>query len=177
MFSPLIRGKGTFLNAEVLDMESLQEILAQLPARHRAALQWFIENAGKEQPWPDPLTDGPFLATRAKGIYKPKGWKYALSVRQVLHGPYPDRDLKFRSDGTWSYSYFQENRSPSDRDTAYTNRGLLACQQDKVPVGVMLQTSSKPKALYKILGVALVADWEKGYFLLEGFAPDGHSHI
>lgn len=158
-------------------MESLQELLAQLPARHRAALQWFIENSGTQQPWPDPLPDGTHLATKAKGIYKPEWSKYALSVRQALHGPYPDRDLKFRSDGTWSFSYFQENRSPSDRDAAYTNRGLLACKRDKVPVGVMIQTSSKPNVRYQILGVALVAKWEDdGYFLLEGFASDGHSY-
>ena len=156
-------------------MESLQEILAQLLARHRTALQWFIENSGTQQPWPEPLTDGTHLVTKAKGIYKPEWSKYTLSVRQVLKGPYPDRDPKFYSDGTWSYSYFQENKSTSDRDAEYTNRGLLACQRDKVPVGVMRQTSNKSPVRYQILGVALVAGWEEGYFLLEGFAPDGHS--
>ncbi len=116
MISLLIQGKDTFLNAEVLGMENLQELLARLPARHRAALQWFIENAGKEKPWPDPLppdktylaTNGTHLATKAKGIYKPEWSEYALSVRQVLHGPYPDREPKFRSDGTWSYRFFKK---------------------------------------------------------------------
>lgn len=157
-------------------MERLDELLAKLPDRHRTALQWFIKHSGTEQPWPDQLPDGTFLTTKAKGIYKPEWSKYALSVRQTINSPYPDQPPHARADGTWTYSYFQENTNITDRDTEYSNRGLIACWQDIVPVGVMYQTSSKPNVRYHILGVALVAGWDGGYFFLEGFSADGRSH-
>lgn len=157
-------------------MEKLSGLIAELPDRHRAALQWFIDHAGLGHPWPDPLPDGTFLTTKAKGIYKPEWSRYALSVRQTINSPYPDQPPFARADGTWAYSYFQENTNVADRDTEYANRGLIACWQDKVPVGVMRQTSGKPNVQYHILGVALVAGWDGGYFFLEGFSADGRSH-
>lgn len=158
-------------------MEHLQDLLAKLADdRHRAGLQWYIDHAGTEQHWPNPLPDGTLLVTRAKGIYKPAWMEYALSVRQVLGGPYADRDPVRREDGTWVYAYFQENSKPQERDSEYTNCGLLACMRDGVPVGVMRQVQSKPTTRYRVLGLALVAGWEDGYFFLEGFSPQGLSH-
>lgn len=157
-------------------MSALEAMLRPLPVRHQTALGWFTENAGTELAWPRAI-GGPegetLLASKAKGIYKPSWSPYALSVRQSLGGPYPDRDPVFRGDGTWLYSYFQENEDPSARDDEYTNRGLVRCWQDDVPVGVMRQISAKPTSRYQILGVARVSGWDGGYFFLEGFAPDG----
>lgn len=159
-------------------MEHLDACLARLPDRHRAAVQWFVDHAGEDHSWPQPIPNSEgetLLASKAKGIYKP-GWsRYALSVRQSLAGPYPDRDPVLRDDGTWTFSYFQENTDPSARDREYTNRGLIECWKDKVPVGVFRQVSSRPGGRYRILGVALVASWNEGYFSLEGFAPGGAS--
>ena len=161
-------------------MDRLEEIVARLPRRHRMTLQWFIDRAGEEQQWPEPLTLSgepglTLLASKAKGIYKPKWSEYALSIRQSLGGPYPDREPMFREDGTWLYAYFQENEELQARDEEYTNRGMIACWRDRVPVGVMRQVSGKPNVRYKILGIALVASWEGGYFFLEGFSRDGLS--
>ena len=64
--------------------------------------------------------------------------------------------------------YFQEGADPQQRDRAYTNRGLLRCREDNVPVGVMRQTSPSPNSRYKVEGLAVVAGWEEGFFLLEG---------
>ena len=95
---------------------------------------------GRSIPGPSPIEaagERTLLATQAKGIYKP-GWSdYALSVRQTLGSPYPDRDPEIRTDGTWSYAYFQENPNPAERDREFTNRGLVACLRDGVPVGAM----------------------------------------
>jgi putative restriction endonuclease len=55
----------------------------------------------------------------------------------------------------------------------FTNRALIACLRDQVPVGVMRQTRAKPHVRYHVLGVALVVDWKDGYFVLEGVGPDG----
>ncbi len=157
-------------------MERIETVLGRLPERHRTALRWFVERAGQEHPWPQAVEAGnerTLLASRAKGIYKPEWSEYALSVRQTLGGPYPDRDPMMRIDGTWSYAYFQENEDPAARDEEFTNRGLVACWRDRVPVGVMRQVSRRPRVRYCVLGVALVAGWDAGYFFLDGFSPVG----
>jgi hypothetical protein len=157
-------------------MERLQDLLSRLTEQHQLALRWFVERAGTDVPWPKPISSpsgATLLASKAKGIYKPKWSRYALSVKQTLDSPYPDRDPLIRSDGSWIYSYFQENEDPAERDSEYTNRGLIECWQDRVPVGVMRQVSGRPNVKYRILGVALVNGWDGGYFFLEGFASDG----
>ena len=157
-------------------MESQQDVLTKLPEQHQIALRWFAERAGSDEPWPKPIS-GPegdiLLASKAKGIYKPSWSRYALSVRQTIGGPYPDREPLTRPDGSWVYSYFQENENPSARDSEYTNRGLIECWQDRVPVGVMRQISRDPTVRYRILGLAMVNGWDGGYFFLEGFAASG----
>ena len=161
-------------------MEILAERLVGLPNRHRAALQWFVEHAGKEQGWPEPLQEEgeeTLLAARAKGIYKPAWSQYALSVRQTLGGTYPDRDPIVRPDGSWLYAYFQENEDLAARDQEYTNRGLVECWRDRVPIGVLRQIKATPESQYLVLGVALVAGWDGGYFFLEGFGTNGQAHL
>jgi putative restriction endonuclease len=140
-----------------------------LPDWHVNALRWFQNRVGSEEGWPEPLEDGTLLVTRAKGIYKPKGYDYALSVREVLDGPYPDREPQYNKDGSWMYHYFQENLSTHARDSEYTNKALLACHEHKVPVGVLIQTQSKSPVCYRVVGLALVSTWRDGYFVLEGF--------
>jgi len=157
-------------------MENWEYFLEHVSAQHRIALRWFAEHTSTILPWPTPLSDGTLLATKAKGIYKPNWTKYALSVRQALNSPYYDVAPVVHPDGTWSYSYFQENSNPADRDSAYTNRALIACYEDKIPIGVMRQVSIKPRANYQILGLALVTKWENGYFLLEGLSNDKGSY-
>jgi putative restriction endonuclease len=153
-------------------MEILEGILQNLSNNHQKGLQWFIDHANTEQPW-TPSVDDVLLVTKAKGIYKPAWMEYALSIRQVLGGPYPDRDPIARPDGTWIYQYYQEGDNLNDRDDMYTNKALMACWRDRIPVGVMRQVSGKPLVRYNILGVALVAGREDGYFFFEGFSSQG----
>lgn len=151
-------------------MKTLNEILAQLPSEHSEALQWFVRNANKDLPWTPTLDNGTRLVTQAKGIYKPENSDYALSVRQVLNGPYPDKEPIKLPDGSWLYKYFQEGIKLEERDTYYTNVGLMACMRDSVPVGVLRQTKGSPNVRYQVLGLAMVTNWDKGYFLLEGLS-------
>lgn len=157
-------------------MIELIEKLQSLEPKHTASLQWFHSRSGDTLSWPGQLPDGTLLASKAKGIYKPAWSKYALSVRQSLGGPYADKEPVQRADGTWSYWYFQENPDPQQRDAEYTNRGLMECLKDQVPVGVFRQIKPKPKPQYSILGLALVNDWEDGFFVLEGFSPSGQAN-
>lgn len=123
-------------------------------------------------PWKSTLQDGAFLASKAKGIYKPEWTEYALSVRQTLNGPYSDQEPVFEADGSWSYLYAQEADSEGSQGK-YTNRALLACMKDQVPVGVMRQVSGKPNVWYRVLGLALVTGYDGGYFFLQGFGSGG----
>ena len=146
--------------------------ITSLSSRHRRALEWFAARKGQESFWPTPiiLRNGvsTHLVCRPKGIYKPQWSQYALSVRVAKGGPYPDREPVFKKDGTWRLEYFQENKDPRSRDLEFTNKGLLSCLRDRVPVGVMYQIQSRPRPKYLILGLAFVNDWHEGYFLLEG---------
>jgi hypothetical protein len=135
---------------------------ALLPG-HVAALHWFQDQVGHEIGWPGPL-NGLFLVNKAKGIHKPQGLNYALSVRQSLQGPYDDA-LHWSADGAWSLSYHQEGDDP----TYFTNRGLSACMADGVPVGVILQLKAKPTATYKVLGLGLVAEKHGSIFTIRQY--------
>lgn len=160
-------GSGPLVESFMVTLAA-EEFLLRLPDRHQEALKWFAERAGTIQRWPQPLADGTLLATRAKGIYKPCWSVYALSVREVLDRPYPDRAPERHPDGSWTYCYCQENRNGYNPDDQYTNRGLMACMRDHVPVGVMRQISGRPSVQYEVLGIALVAEWKKEFFFLKG---------
>jgi hypothetical protein len=164
--NPMIDDPTKLLNFEELSQD------------HAAALKWFQDHRGQSIPWTSIVNfagqeGGARLVTQAKGIYKPQGNEYALSVRQTLDSPYADKDVEYRADGTWVYPYFQENPDPSQRDNEFTNRGLVRCMQDGVPVGALLQVKPKPGVEYQVLGLAQVVNWLNGYFILEGLAPDG----
>lgn len=160
-------------------MSSLDEILAPLMGQHRDALAWFHERRGTQVRWSE-LNEhadrGVRLATKAKGIYKPRSLAYALSVRTLQNGPYPDKAAEFRPDGSWVVQYHQENPDVSKRDQEYTNVGMMQCLNDRVPVGFLIKRKGKPDVEYEVLGLGLVTGWENGYFTIEGFANDGSSH-
>jgi hypothetical protein len=159
-------------------MSDLTEALAIAQGEHRQALEWFAENAGSVVPWSviKAQTEKGFrLVNQAKGIYKPRYGDYALSVRQTLDSPYADKEVTRRPDGSWLYPYFQENPDPQQRDREATNRGLVKCMEDGMPVGVLMQTKPKPGVEYEILGLAAVTQWQNGYFILEGFSDVGNS--
>lgn len=160
-------------------MAEIDDALKLVAGPHLEALTWFKEHTGQNVPWVElqkHAEDGARLVNQAKGIYKPVYTEHSLSVRQTLGGPYADRPVERRADGSWLYQYFQENPDPAQRDREATNRGLMACMRDGIPVGVLLQTKPKPGVEYEVLGLAAVRDWRDGYFLLEGFDIAGNTH-
>lgn len=153
-------------------MSALQDRLETLTAEHRRALEWFWDRRGKLIGWPEPL-DGLFLVNRPKGIHKPAGWTHTLSVRQSLKGPYADRPPVGPIDGAWTYEYFQEGQDPAERDSYATNRGLMACALDDVPVAVLIQEKWRPNVQYLVWGLAKVVGWHEGHFTLQGYDATG----
>ncbi|MEZ5080348.1 MAG: HNH endonuclease signature motif containing protein [Thermoleophilia bacterium] len=148
---------------------SLSARIALLPDRHQEALDWFLLHQGTTTAWPRPLPDGTLLATKAKGIYKPAWSEYALSIRVMLGGPYPDGPITPADDGAWSLRYHQERE---DSSSVYANDGLRFCARDGIPIGVLIQASARPTSTYEVLGLARITAVEGTFFLLEGLDPE-----
>jgi hypothetical protein len=131
-------------------------------------LEWFLRHRQLEVPWSAlQVADDARLVTAAKGIYKPAGSDYALSVSQRLSSPYEDDLTELLREGGGRARYHQEGPSTTKAPySSFTNRGLIRCMEDEMPVGVLVQVLSTP-ALYSIVGLAHVVSWEKGIFLLE----------
>lgn len=152
--------------------------LEKLSESHATRLEWFRRRAASTTGYPAPLEDGSFLVSRPKGIFKPRDLEYALSIRINLDSPYTDGKVYPREDGTWCFSYHQENPDPDQRDRLYTNRGLMRCIEDRVPVGVLQERvpDLDNRDTYDVLGIAIPTGWDGGYFLFEGVRDDGIWH-
>lgn len=104
-----------------------------------------------------------------KGIYKPRGSPYALWVRQTLRRAYPDKELVVEPDGSWVYDYSPEGRKGQPDMTLDTNRALLRCMDDGVPVGVIRQVGAGPVGRnYEIRGLGYVTAFDGTHFRIRG---------
>jgi putative restriction endonuclease len=142
----------------------------KLSESHQIALEWFRLNEGREKGFPDTLSGGQRLATQAKGIYKPEGWTYALSIRVMLNSPYEDGEFFSLDDGGWICSYHQETDSRADRSSEllFTNRALSACLSDRVPIGVLqqIQSGDDGGSRYFLRGLGGVVEKIDSYFVI-----------
>lgn len=154
---------------------NLKSLISPLSPEHQHALLWFETNSGRDDVPFTPKFDGIQIVSPAQGIFKPASSEYALSVKETLGGSYPDQKPVYLADGSWLYAYHQQgDNSKSDRDSLSANRALMKNINDRVPVGVWLQTQSKGRkgAQYKI-GIALPVAWINGFFILVGASPSG----
>jgi putative restriction endonuclease len=145
----------------------------EISAAHRRRLDWFEERRGEVLPLSAVTADGMRLITLPKGIYKPQDLKYALSIRIVHDSNYADGGVVQRPEGGWALKYHQENSNADDRDKEYTNRGLMACIEDGVPVGVLREVGRNGRQRqYEVLGLAKPVSWDDGFFHFESM-PEG----
>ena len=104
-----------------------------------------------------------------RGIYKPEGSKYALWVRQTSRGAYPDLEPETYPDGSWTYRYSPEARAGTIDLGLATNRALLQCRDDHVPIGVFRQVEvGREGPRYEVLGLAYVESFDGTHFVLQG---------
>lgn len=135
---------------------------------HSDLLTWFEQQTGQVLTWQQLQQAPSTVAISAKGIYKPKDLVYALSISQRLDSPYSDQKPAYQENGSWRYSYAQEETPRGDSAKLFTNLGLKRCMDDGVPVAVLVQLSKKPEVTtYRVLGLAKVISWEDGVFSLE----------
>lgn len=145
----------------------LSNPLQALEPDHLRRLRWFEDHSGDEVGFPAPLGSGLHLAGKAKGIYKPKGLDHALSIRLNKLGPYEDGGFRGRADGGWTLEYAQEGDPSKPPSETFTNRGLMKCMEDQIPVGVLEQIETKPRSRYLVRGLALPTNWHHGVFTFE----------
>ena len=152
---------------------TFETLIDSLTPKHKLALNWFQNNKNNEfKGWVPVLENDILLASKAKGIFKPKDINYALSIRLSKNGPYDDQ-LQYKEGEKVLLKYFQENKNLKERDLEYTNIGLKKCMKETVPVGIIIQTELKPNSRYKIAGTGIVKKWEDGYYYIEVFAQNG----
>jgi putative restriction endonuclease len=148
------------------------ELVARISAAHARRLAWFEEHQGEMSGFPGPLADGSLLAAKAKGIYKPADLPYALSIRINLGSTYADGVPVPTPGGGWLLRYHQEGAEPADRDRMFTNRGLMQCIADRIPVGVLRELGpAAHRSRYEVLGLAVPVRWSDGFFFLESLNP------
>ena len=151
---------------------TFETLINDLKEKHKLALNWFHKNKNKKfKGWLPVLEENVLLASKAKGIYKPKSLSYALSIR-ISKNNYYDDQFTFENDKI-KLKYFQENKNIKERDLEYTNIGLKKCMKEKIPIGVFVQEEKKPNSLYKVIGTGLIQKWENGYYFVDIFDDRG----
>lgn len=153
-------------------MNTFDFLINNLDKEHKQKLIWFFNNKGKKIEGWLPTINGQNLASKAKGIYKPKDNQYALSVRSSLSSHYEDKLMR-NDNGKFLFHYFQENLNPKERDLEYTNVAMKECIKDSIPIGVFVQIKAKPDPIYEIVGAGIVKSWDQGIFTIKGFNKNG----
>jgi hypothetical protein len=76
--------------------------------------------------------------------------------------------------GGWLLSYHQENADPAARDTMFTNRGLMRCIANRIPVDVLRERApAGRRSQYDVLGLAMPMRWSDGRFFFESLGGNG----
>lgn len=127
---------------------------------HRERLKWFLDYEGMIVPFRlFGTVTNPWLTSRPKGIYKPEGWEFSLSIKETLKSPYGDIPIQTLSNGEWVYRYHREDGENKD-----TNRGLINCMEQGIPVGVLIQVQGKPDVRYFVAGLGLITQFNDPWF-------------
>jgi hypothetical protein len=103
---------------------------------------------------------GHILHPFAEGIYKPRWSTYALSITSMLSSPYTDK-IEYLPDRSWTMLY-----SPKAGGLEVSsNQALLRCMEDREPLLVFRQVTSKAGrdgSTYLIAGLGLIERFESG---------------
>lgn len=130
-------------------------------------LEWFRMHAGIETDFPEPLPTGELLATHAKGIYKPAGTSFAVSIRTQLRSKYEDGIFLSIFNRGWAFAYHQETDKRLGSNL-FTNKAIEQNIIHSKPVGVLQEIANVDKAgsKYFIHGLAMPIHKAGEYFIL-----------
>lgn len=136
----------------------------ELAQVHVDALAWYRARARQVVPWASLQEAEPYKAVLPKRIYRPAGWRHALSVKIMPSGPDELPDIV--TPGV-VFRYHQEEAGAADPSTERSNLGLANCMRDRTPIGIVRQVRGGVSAQYEVLGVGRVLAWADGFFSIE----------
>jgi putative restriction endonuclease len=141
-----------------------------LSENHQLRLRWFEVNKGETRPLPTAVETGQLLATHARGIFKPKDWSHALSIRIMLESRYKDGEFFQIGEEGWVCAYHQQLTSTTldESRISYSNLALQACLDEQVPIGILKQVQSKDGggSKYSVIGLGAIVGKIDDYFVL-----------
>jgi putative restriction endonuclease len=141
-----------------------------LEVEHQIDLRWFLSHRGVVQGFPERLESSDHLANSYQGIYKPHGYKYALSIRVSLDSPFRHGHFFPLGNDGWVFAYHPETseKDLQNSDQSWTILRISECQDNQVPLGILRQTgtSNKGKSQYEIMGLGIVVGKFGEYFVL-----------
>ena len=152
---------------------ALEDILARLEPQHARALEWFADHAGDVGPRPwrhdgvSPVAGVTIPLTAQRGIHKPDGLDWALSVAATESSVYLDGKPTRVDKDTWVLPYKEHSGSDGAGYGSRWNRALLRNMRDRIPVGVFVPSAGSG---YLNLGLAIPESFDpsSGTFLLRG---------
>lgn len=136
---------------------------------HVRCLQWFEDHVGQEVRFNDLVAGGVRLVTQFKGIFKPQWMPYVLSIRTTEQDRYTDGRVLRQGDGSWRMSYAQEEDGRFDPRKLFTNRGIEACMNDGIPIGILRKEHREDP--YEVVGLGLPIEWTDGFFTFVSYKP------
>jgi MoxR-like ATPase len=141
---------------------------------HVKCLRGFEDHIGQEVRFNELEADGIKLVTQFKGIFKPEWMPYVLSIRTTEQDRYTDGRVIRQEDGSWRMTYAQEEDSRfDDQRKLFTNRGIEACMNAGIPIGILRRERKRDP--YEVVGLGLPVKWQDGFFTFVDYKP-GNSH-
>lgn len=154
---------------------SLEDALSHTDDEYHKAYQWFLAHEGQfcARPFGKNRPTGISISLAAqRGIHKPAGYSYAISVTSSDNATYAADEVSHLDDGTWLFEYCAHRRNAGEREgSPVYNRSLVKCLEAGLPVGVFVKVGGA----YRCLGLAFVErfDTENGMFTLHGPVRSG----
>lgn len=136
---------------------SLERAMRIAPPEYALAYTWFVEHTGEIGPRPfgEHHPDGmPIRLASQRGIHKPGGFCYTLSINSSNREKYAGDSLHYLDDGTWVMQYCAHKQNEGSKAAASPeyNASLRRCLQKGLPVGVFV----KEKNGSRNLGLAFI---------------------
>ena len=145
--------------------------IKDLSLDHAKKLQWLSDHKGELKSWKDLA---PEYINSYKGIFKPMGMDFALSVRTQKRSKYKDGEFEYYPNNSWVLEYDLELNEQSENGSAsWANQALLNSANALVPIAVIEQVKTKPNPIYQLHGLGLVKPISDTRVRIYGFNDDG----
>lgn len=167
--------KLTTLKAKDLSNKHVQ-VLEKFAALRGEILQGRteIKGSGSNGLQPDMFVDEPHLLHGlVRGIYVPKGDRFALSIQLTEKEANYGNEIRYSSPEVWRIEY----RPPTDKSVSgrakSDTRALENCYRERIPVGILRNMG---KSRNEVLGLGIIDEMEGSNFVIIPFLTEDSSN-